>query len=273
MLGDVAVAVNPDDERYQSLIGKSVKLPLTGRTIPIVADAHVDREFGTGAVKITPAHDFDDWEVAQRHNLSPLSIFNLDATVNANAPEKYRGLDRFVARKAVLEDLEKEGLLVSEKAHTLAVPRCERTGQIIEPMLTDQWFVATRKPAPATHPYFPGKSIQELCLAVVSEAGLPEGAPGAGEKVRFVPGEWLTWYLHWINNIKEWTISRQLWWGTRFRRGTTRRATSTWLAARPTRDAGPRQARPRTANVRARPGRPRHVVQLGPVVPFDTRLA
>ena len=111
MLGDVAVAVNPDDERYQSLIGKSVKLPLTGRTIPIVADAHVDREFGTGAVKITPAHDFDDWEVAQRHNLSPLSIFNLDATVNANAPEKYRGLDRFVARKAVLEDLEKEGLL------------------------------------------------------------------------------------------------------------------------------------------------------------------
>jgi len=213
MLGDVAVAVNPDDERYQSLIGKSVKLPLTGRTIPIVADAHVDREFGTGAVKITPAHDFDDWEVAQRHNLSPLSIFNLDATVNANAPEKYRGLDRFVARKAVLEDLEKEGLLVSEKAHTLAVPRCERTGQIIEPMLTDQWFVATRKPAPATHPYFPGKSIQELCLAVVSEAGLPEGAPGAGEKVRFVPGEWLTWYLHWINNIKEWTISRQLWWG------------------------------------------------------------
>jgi valyl-tRNA synthetase len=213
MLGDVAVAVNPEDERYRGVIGKSVSLPLTGRTIPIVADGYVDREFGTGAVKITPAHDFNDWDVAQRHGLAPLSIFNLDATVNENAPEKYRGLDRYDARKAVLADLDAQGLVVSEKAHTMVVPRCERTGEVIEPMLTDQWFVDMRKPAPASHPYFPGKSIQELCLAVVNEGGLPAGAPGAGETVRFVPGEWLTWYLNWINNIKDWCISRQLWWG------------------------------------------------------------
>jgi len=164
-------------------------------------------------VKITPAHDFNDYAVGARHSLTPIQIFNLDATVNDNAPARYRGLDRYVARKAVLADLTEAGLLVSEKAHTMVVPRCGRTGEVVEPMLTDQWFVDMKKPAPATHPFFPGKSIQDLCLAVVSEAGLPSGAPGTGETVKFVPAEWLNTYLHWINNIQDWCISRQLWWG------------------------------------------------------------
>jgi valyl-tRNA synthetase len=213
MLGDVAVAVNPQDDRYRAIVGKQVTLPLTGRTIPVIADDYVDREFGTGCVKITPAHDFNDWQVGQRHGLAPISILNLDATIGDNAPAKYRGLDRYVARKAVLADLKAADLLVSEKAHTMVVPRCGRTGEVIEPMLTDQWFVDMKKPAPADHPFFPGKSIQDLCLAVVSDAGLPSGAPGAGEHVRFVPGEWLSTYHHWINNIQDWCISRQLWWG------------------------------------------------------------
>ncbi len=213
MLGDVAVAVNPDDERYAALIGKEVALPLAGRAIPVIADAYVDREFGTGAVKITPAHDFNDWEVGKRHGLVPISIFNLDATVNDNAPTAYRGMDRYAARKAVLADLAAAGLLVSEKAHAMVVPRSGRTGEVVEPMLSDQWFVDMRKPAPASHPFFPGKSIQDLCLAAVSEGGLPSGAPGSGETVRFVPAEWLNTYNHWIDNIQDWCISRQLWWG------------------------------------------------------------
>ena len=213
MLGDVAVAVNPADERYTALIGRHVTLPLTGRTIPIIADDYVDREFGTGAVKITPAHDFNDWQIGQRHGLAPITIFNLDATVNDNAPAKYRGLDRYVARKAVLADLVAADLLVSEKAHTMVVPRCGRTGEVVEPMLTDQWFVDMKRPAPVTHPFFPGKSIQDLCLAAVAEAGLPAGAPGSGENLRFVPGEWISTYYNWINNIQDWCISRQLWWG------------------------------------------------------------
>src|SRR5438067_703720 len=214
MLGDTAVAVNPDDDRYASYVGKLVALPLTGRTIPIVADAEVDREFGTGAVKITPAHDFNDWRIAQRHGLPALSIFDLEAKVNENAPEKYRGLDRYVARKAVLADLRALGLVVSEKPHKMIVPRCGRTNEVVEPMLTDQWFVAMTKPAPAAHPYFPGKTIQDICLAAVGD-GLPNGAPGAGEKATFVPAEWLAWYRHWFDNIQDWCISRQLWWGHR----------------------------------------------------------
>ncbi|MCC6196627.1 MAG: valine--tRNA ligase, partial [Burkholderiales bacterium] len=213
MLGDVAVAVHPDDDRYRAYLGKAIRLPLTDRTIPLIADDYVDREFGTGAVKITPAHDFNDYAIGQRHQLEPLAIFNLDATVNDNAPAKYRGLDRYDARAAVLADLTAEGLVVSEKAHTMVVPRCERTGQVIEPMLKEEWFVDMRRPAPASHPFFPGKSIQDLCLAAVSDAGLPPGAPGSGETVRFVPAEWLSTYLHWINNIQDWNISRQLWWG------------------------------------------------------------
>jgi valyl-tRNA synthetase len=209
MLGDTAVAVHPDDERYASFVGKSVLLPLTGRRIPVVADDYVDRTFGTGAVKITPAHDFNDWALGQRHGLPALSIFNLDATVNDNAPPAYRGLDRYVARKRVLADLEAQGLVVSEKAHRMTVPRCGRTGEIVEPMLTDQWYVAMTKPAPATHPLFPGRSIQDLCLAAVGDGGLT----GAGDRVRFVPPEWISTYNHWIDNIQDWCISRQLWWG------------------------------------------------------------
>ena len=154
-----------------------VTLPLTGRTIPIIADAYVDKAFGTGAVKITPAHDFNDWEVGQRHGLAPLPIFNLDATVNSNAPEKYRGLDRYAARKAVLADLAAQGLVVSEKAHKMVVPRCGRTGEVVEPMLTDQWFVAMKTPAPPTHPFFPGRTIQDLCLAAVGDGLVDRATP------------------------------------------------------------------------------------------------
>ncbi len=214
MLGDVAVAVNPDDERYAALVGRRVTLPLTGRTIPVIADSYVDREFGTGCVKITPAHDFNDWQIGQRHGLAPIPILALDATVNDNAPEKYRGLDRYAARKAVLADLAAQGLLVSEKAHKMVVPRCGRTGEVVEPMLTDQWFVAMKTPAPASHPHFPGRTIQDLCLAAVDQ-GLPSPRTGATGKVEFVPAEWLSTYLHWINNIQDWCISRQLWWGHR----------------------------------------------------------
>ena len=214
MLGDVAVAVHPDDERYTALVGKTVTLPLTGRVIPVIADSYVDKTFGTGCVKITPAHDFNDWQVGQRHGLTPIAILNLDATVNDNAPAKYRGLDRYAARKAVLDDLAAQGLVVSEKPHRMVVPRCGRTGEIVEPMLTDQWYVAMKTPAPATHPFFPGRTIQDLCLAAVGDGGIdPTGhEPG---RVRFVPDQWLATYLHWINHIHDWCISRQLWWGHR----------------------------------------------------------
>ena len=189
-------------------------LPLTGRTIRVIADEYVERDFGTGVVKITPAHDFNDWQVAQRHKLAPLTIFTLEAKVNDNAPAKYRGLDRYAARKAVLADLTAAGLLVSEKPHKMTIPRCGRSGEVVEPMLTDQWFVAMTTPAPATHPYFPGKTIQDLCLAAVGD-GIATAASGEREQVRFVPGEWLSTYHHWINNIQDWCISRQLWWGHR----------------------------------------------------------
>ena len=214
MLGDVAVAVNPEDERYTAIIGRQITLPLTGRTIPVIADGYVDREFGTGCVKITPAHDFNDYQIGLRHSLAPIPILNLDATINDNAPEKYRGLDRYVARKAVLADLEAAGLLVSEKKHKMVVPRCGRTNEVVEPMLTDQWFVAMKTPAPATHPFFPGRSIQDLCLAAVGD-GLANPRDGATARVDFVPEQWLSTYLHWINNLQDWCISRQLWWGHR----------------------------------------------------------
>ena len=146
MLGDTAVMVHPDDERYTALIGKQVTLPLCDRTIPVIADAYVDREFGTGVVKVTPAHDANDYAVGQRHGLPMIGVLTLDAKINDNAPAAYRGLDRFVARKTVVADLEALGLLVETKKHKLTVPRCARTGQIVEPMLTDQWFVAMTKP-------------------------------------------------------------------------------------------------------------------------------
>lgn len=196
MLGDTAVMVHPEDERYSELVGKQVQLPLTGRTIPVIADAYVDREFGTGVVKVTPAHDANDYAVGQRHGLPMIGVLDLEAKVNANAPEAYRGLDRFVARKKVVADLDALGLLVETKKHRLQVPRCARTGQVVEPMLTDQWFVAVNKPAKD------GASIAEKARQAV-----------ASGQVRFVPGEWVNTYNHWMNNIQDWCISRQLWWG------------------------------------------------------------
>ena len=214
MLGDVAVAVNPADARFAHLVGKEVLLPLAERRIPVIADAYVDKEFGTGAVKITPAHDFNDWDVAQRHGLAPITIFTLQATVNDNAPAKYRGLDRYAARKLVLSDLEAAGLLAGEKPHRMVVPRCERSGEIVEPMLTDQWFVAMTKPAPDTHRWFPGKSFQDICLDAVN-ASLPDPDRGAPASIRFVPEHWTSTYNHWLDNVRDWCISRQLWWGHR----------------------------------------------------------
>ena len=201
MLGDVAVAVDPTDERYAPLVGKMIRLPLVGREIPIIQDEYVDKEFGTGCVKITPAHDFNDYQVGARHNLEKISIFTLKATINENAPEKYQGLDRFEARKQIVADLEALGLLEQVKPHKLMVPRGDRTGVVIEPMLTDQWFVAMSKPAPEGT-YFPGKSIAETALEKVS----------SGE-IKFVPENWTNTYNQWLNNIQDWCISRQLWWG------------------------------------------------------------
>jgi valyl-tRNA synthetase len=199
LLGDVAVMVHPEDERYIKLIGKQVKLPLCDRTIPVIADDYVDREFGTGVVKVTPAHDVNDYAVGQRHKLPIIGVLNLDATVNDNAPEKYRGLDRFVARKAVVADLEAAGLLVEVKKHKLMVPRCARTGQVVEPMLTDQWFVAMNMVSSTDTT---GKSIAQKAIDAVQ----------SGE-VSFVPENWVNTYNQWMNNIQDWCISRQLWWG------------------------------------------------------------
>ncbi len=189
MLGDAAVAVNPKDERYSALVGKQVQLPLTGRTIPVIADDYVDPAFGTGCVKITPAHDFNDYAIGHRHGLAFINVLTLTATVNDSAPEAYRGLDRFEARKCILEDLAAQGLLVSEKPYKLRVPRSGRTGVIVEPMLTDQWFVK---------------------MEGMAKAGL--GAVASGE-VKFYPDHWTTTYNHWLENIQDWCISRQLWWG------------------------------------------------------------
>jgi len=191
MLGDVAVMVHPQDERYTHLIGKTVTLPLTGREIPVIADDYVDREFGTGVVKVTPAHDFNDYAVGQRHNLALINIFTPVAAVNENAPEKYRGLDRYEARKVVLADLEAEGRLVETKPHKLQVPRGDRTGQVIEPYLTDQWFVK-----------MDGLAARGLELVEQGD-------------VKFVPANWINTYRHWMENIQDWCISRQLWWGHR----------------------------------------------------------
>jgi valyl-tRNA synthetase len=203
MLGDVAVAVDPTDERYTALVGKMLKLPLTGREIPVIADSYVDKAFGTGCVKITPAHDFNDYAVGQRHKLPMLSILTLDAKIVDEAPEAYRGLDRFAARKKIVADLEAQGLLEQVKPHKLMVPRGDRTGVVIEPMLTDQWFVAMSKPAPEGS-FNPGKSITEVALEKVAKG-----------EIKFVPENWSTTYNQWLGNIQDWCISRQLWWGHR----------------------------------------------------------
>jgi len=201
MLGDTAVMVHPEDERYVHLVGRQVRLPITGRLVPVIADAYVDRDFGTGVVKVTPAHDHNDYQVGLRHQLPMLTIFTLQATVNDAAPEAYRGLDRFVARKKIVAELEAQGLLVEVRKHKLMVPRCTRTGQVVEPMLTDQWFVAMTKPGVSKDGQ-PGKSIAEQAIEAVD----------SGE-VKFVPENWVNTYNQWMKNIQDWCISRQLWWG------------------------------------------------------------
>ncbi|MBT3136162.1 valine--tRNA ligase [Alteromonas sp. ALT199] len=191
MLGDTAVAVHPDDERYQGFIGKEIKLPITGRLIPVIADDYVDQEFGTGCVKITPAHDFNDYDMGKRHNLPMINILTDDAKINDDAPEAYRGLDRFDARKQIVADLEAQGALVKIEPHKLKVPRGDRTNAVIEPYLTDQWYVAV-------------ESLAKPAIEAV-ESG----------EIRFVPENWNKTYYQWMHNIQDWCISRQLWWGHR----------------------------------------------------------
>ena len=196
LLGDTAAMVHPEDERYRHLIGAEVILPITGRRVPVIADDYVDREFGTGVVKVTPAHDFNDYQVGVRHNLPMINLFTVTASLNENAPEKYRGMDRYEARKVILAELEEAGLLVEAKPHKLQVPRGDRTGQVIEPYLTDQWFVK-----------MDGLARRGLELV--------EGVDGKPGSIQFVPGNWINTYRHWMENIQDWCISRQLWWGHR----------------------------------------------------------
>jgi valyl-tRNA synthetase len=199
MLADGALAVHPEDERYLHLVGKMVDLPLCNRQIPVIADDFVDRAFGSGVVKITGAHDFNDYACAQRHNLPLITIFTLDAKINSNGPSAYVGMDRFVCRKAVLKDLEAQGFLQKAVPHKSMVPMCARTGQIVEPMLTDQWFVGLSKISESDPT---GKSIAQKAIDAVA----------TGE-VKFVPENWVNTYNQWMNNIQDWCISRQLWWG------------------------------------------------------------
>ena len=219
LLGDVAVAVNPEDERYTHLIGKELILPLTGRTIPVIADEYVEKDFGTGCVKITPAHDFNDYEVGKRHDTRLVNVFDLEAKVLANAevfnfkgeaqqgfalPEKYAGLDRFAARKQMVADLQEQGFLVEIKPHTLMTPKGDRTGSVIEPMLTSQWFVAMSATPNGGEP---DSEFKGLSLAEKAKKAVDSGA------VRFIPENWVNTYNQWMNNIQDWCISRQLWWG------------------------------------------------------------
>ncbi|PWY57516.1 valine--tRNA ligase [Legionella qingyii] len=191
MLGDTAVAVHPEDPRFKHLIGQEVYLPLCERTIPIIADEYVDKEFGSGCVKITPAHDFNDHEVGKRHQLPVISILTKKASINKNAPLKYQGMDRFVAREQIIKDLDAEGLLVKTEPHKLKVPRGEKSNVIIEPLLTDQWYVKTQP-------------LAEPAIAAVKNG-----------EIRFIPETWSKTYFQWMDNIEDWCISRQLWWGHR----------------------------------------------------------
>ncbi len=191
MLGDAAVAVHPEDERFRQLIGRRISLPLSGREIPIIADAYVDPVFGSGCVKITPAHDFNDYEIGQRHGLPLINILTADAAIGDAAPQRYRGLDRFEARKRVVADLQAAGLLAKIEAHRLMIPRGDRSGAVVEPWLTDQWYVRIEP------------------LAIPAVRAVEEG------RIRFVPGNWDRTYFEWMRNIKDWCISRQLWWGHR----------------------------------------------------------
>jgi valyl-tRNA synthetase len=199
MMADGALAVHPEDDRYRHLIGHMVDLPMCNRQIPIIADDFVDREFGSGCVKITGAHDFNDYACAQRHGLPLITIFTLDAKVNHNGPAAYQGMDRFVARKALLADLEAQGFLQEIKPHKLMLPMCARTGQVVEPMLTDQWFIAMNQVGKGDAT---GKSIAQKAIDAVQSG-----------QVSFVPENWVNTYNQWMNNIQDWCISRQLWWG------------------------------------------------------------
>lgn len=201
MLADGALCVHPDDKRYQHLVGKLVDLPLCGRQIPIIADDFVDMTFGTGVVKITGAHDFNDYACAMRHDLPLIVIFTLDAKINDNGPVQFRGMDRFEAREAVVKALEEQDFLVKVEPHKMMQPRGDRTGVVLEPMLTDQWFVAMSQPAP-DGTLHPGKSITEVALDVVRDG-----------QIQFYPSNWTTTYNQWLENIQDWCISRQLWWG------------------------------------------------------------
>ena len=219
LLGDVAVAVHPGDERYQHLIGKQLILPLTGRTIPVIADEYVEKDFGSGCVKITPAHDFNDYEVGKRHDTQLISVLSLDAKILAMAevfdyrskvlesfrlPEKYAGLDRFEARKQIVADLDEAGLLVKTEPHKLMTPKGDRTGSVIEPMLTNQWFVAMSATPNGGEP---DSEFKGMSLAQKAKHAVDSGA------VKFVPENWVNTYNQWMNNIQDWCISRQLWWG------------------------------------------------------------
>ena len=196
MLGDVALMVHPEDKRYKKYIGQSVLLPLMNREIPIIADEYVDPDFGTGVVKVTPAHDFNDYAVGQRHNLPTINILTLGGFINENGSSVYEGLERFEARKKIIIDLETESFLAKTEKYTIKIPRGDRTGSIIEPMLTDQWFVATTKKIKN------GKSISEEALEVFKKG-----------EIKFYPANWINTYNQWLNNIQDWCISRQLWWG------------------------------------------------------------
>ena len=191
MLGDTAVAVSPEDDRYKAMVGKEIILPLTGRRIPIISDQYVDMAFGTGCVKITPAHDFNDYDVGHRHDLPIINILNEDASLNDEVPEKYRGMDRFEARKAVIADLDALGLLEKIEDHTMVVPRGERSGVVVEPFLSDQWFVDI-------------KPLAEPAIKAVEDG-----------EIEFIPKNAENIYFSWMRSIEDWCISRQLWWGHR----------------------------------------------------------
>src|SRR6185312_14159450 len=246
MLGDTAVAVNPDDERYRNLIGKQLRLPLTDRLIPIVGDSYADPAFGSGCVKITPAHDFNDYELGQRHSLPIINIFTPRAQINENAPERFRGLDRFEARKRVIAEFEAAGLLDHVEKHRLQVPRGDRTGVVLEPYLTDQWYV---KIAP---------------LAAPAIAAVEDG------RTRFVPEGYSKIYFEWMRKIKDWCVSRQLWWGHRI---------PAWYDDKGNVHVGREEPDPRAQQAPRKPRaaagrrRARHLVLLGALAVLDARVA
>ena len=249
MLGDTAVAVHPEDARYRGLIGSHAILPLVGRRMPIVADEYADPEQGSGAVKITPAHDFNDFEVGRRHDLDVVNVFDAEARINENAPGAYQGLDRMEARERVLADLEAQGLIEAIEAYVHTVPHGDRSGAVIEPWLTDQWYVDA-------------KTLAKPAIEAVEDG-----------RIRFVPERWTSTYFEWMRNIQPWCVSRQLWWGHRIPAwygpdGHVFVATS---EAEAEEQAAPALRQGGTAEPRR--GRAGYLVQLGPLALLDPRLA